>query len=205
MKILISILIALTGSISFAKQVDLDLSTSKINWLGSKKIPGDDHKGSLKFKSGKISLDKKMMLSGGDFTIDMNSIDNTDLKGEWKKKLEGHLKSDDFFAVAKHPTASFKIIKVTPEKNGKMKISGELTLRGKKGKESFIVDVKKAGKTMTASGTMTFDRNKYGVTYNSEASVLKKIAKVAKDKIIKDAISVTLEMKTKPLQKAYKI
>ena len=42
-------------------------------------------------------------LVGGQISIDMTSIENTDQEGKWKANLEGHLKSDDFFNVEKFP------------------------------------------------------------------------------------------------------
>ena len=36
----------------------------------------------------------------------MSTINTTDLEGDYKKKLDGHLKADDFFGVEKHKTAS---------------------------------------------------------------------------------------------------
>ena len=39
----------------------------------------------------------------------MSTITATDLEGEYKGKLEGHLKSDDFFGVEKFPTATLAL------------------------------------------------------------------------------------------------
>ena len=49
-------------------------------------------------------------ITGGEFVIDMNSIACTDLEGDSKGQLEGHLKSDDFFGVENHPTANNLIL-----------------------------------------------------------------------------------------------
>jgi polyisoprenoid-binding protein YceI len=43
---------------------------------------------------------------GGTFTVDMTST-ATDLQGEYQGKLNGHLKSEDFFGTEKYPTATF--------------------------------------------------------------------------------------------------
>src|SRR6218665_270918 len=53
-------------------------------------------------------------LTGGSFIIDINSLNNLDLANDAKQKggLEGHLKSADFFDVAKFPTAKFEITSV---------------------------------------------------------------------------------------------
>ena len=204
MKLLISIAFVLASVTAFGKQVNIDTTSSTINWKGSKKIPGDDHMGTVAIKSGSIMLDEKMVVTGGTLTIDMNTIDSTDLSGEWKKKLDGHLKSEDFFDVKNNPEATFKITKVTPSGRNAYKVTGNLTLRGKTNSESFNLTIapntvtkdKKKMKVMTAEGKLSFDRNKYGVTYNSETSVIKKIAKIAKDKVIKDKIELTVKLQT---------
>ena len=54
----------------------------------------------------------------------------------------------------------------------------------------------KKSKFMVATGEIEFNRNKYGITYNSETSVLKKAIKLAKDKIIKDTIKLTVTIQT---------
>ncbi len=83
-------------------------STSTITWTGSK--PTGKHTGTFKIKEGSLNV-KDGALTGGIFLIDINSLNNEDLAGdaESKGKLEGHLKSPDFFDVAKYPTAKFEI------------------------------------------------------------------------------------------------
>lgn len=196
MKSVLFCLILVSASFGFAKQVAIDTNTSSIEWSGQKKIPGEGHKGTVKIKKGTVNIDEKMKLVGGTLIIDMTSITNKDLSGKWKTKLEQHLNSEDFFDVAKNKEANFKITKVTPTRSDLFTITGNLTVRGKTHPESFDLKVEKKGKFMLASGQIEFDRNKYGVTYNSETSVLKKALKIAKDKIIKDNIVLTLNLKT---------
>ncbi|RZA06424.1 MAG: YceI family protein, partial [Proteobacteria bacterium] len=76
---------------------------SKVTWEGKKKI-GDAHHGELTVKSGKLIV-ANGKLTGGDFEVDMTSLKVSDLTDEgMNKKLTGHLRSDDFFSVDKHPT-----------------------------------------------------------------------------------------------------
>lgn len=199
MKLLVSICFLLITAVSQAKQVPLDTSASSIQWLGQKKIPGGDHKGTVSVKKGSVNFDKNMKLIGGTIIIDMNSIVDTDLSGKWKTKLEGHLNSEDFFHVSKHQEASFKITKVEPTRSDIFKVTGNLTIRGKTNAETFEIKIGKKGKIMTATGEVTIDRTKYGVTYNSEAPAYQKITKVAKDKIIKDEIQLTLNLATQKI------
>ena len=113
-KNLLSILLIAATTTAFS-QTKFDLETATIKWTG-KKITSQAHSGSLKFSSASLSLDipNKPL---GMFTVDMTSLTNEDLTGEWKQKLEGHLKSDDFFSVEKHPKATLVIKKVNSHNN----------------------------------------------------------------------------------------
>mgnify|MGYP000477576307 CR=1 FL=1 len=75
------------------------LEKSELIWIG-KKITLKEHSGTLQFKEGTISINADGTIYGN-IIIDMTSINNTDMKGKWKRKLEEHLKSDDFFDVGR--------------------------------------------------------------------------------------------------------
>lgn len=104
----------------------VDSQESSVIWTGSK-VTGSHH-GTVNIKEGEIIVESGL-LTGGNFTLDMNSIVNQDLEGEWNEKLVNHLKSDDFFAVNTYPEATFEITSVQQEAEG-LKVSGNLTLRG---------------------------------------------------------------------------
>ncbi|HEU4394813.1 MAG TPA: YceI family protein [Planctomycetota bacterium] len=46
------------------------------------------------------------------------------------ERRDNHLRSQDFFYVEKHPTITFVSTKVTPAGEGKLKVDGNLTIRG---------------------------------------------------------------------------
>lgn len=46
------------------------------------------------------------------------------------EKRDAHLKTEDFFFVEKYPTLTFESTKVTPAGEGKLKVDGNLTMRG---------------------------------------------------------------------------
>ena len=100
-KIVNTLLIATIVLTSFAftttikKKVSVTEST--ITWMG-KKVIGSSHNGTIDLKEGYFEFDNDVLV-GGYFEIDMTSISNNDLEGKYKTKLEGHLKSDDFFSV----------------------------------------------------------------------------------------------------------
>ena len=84
--ITIALLLALgtTLTAQTTKKVDASKSTNK--WVG-KKVTGQ-HSGTINLKDGALVFDGKKLV-GGNFTVDMTSINTTDLKaGEGKEKLD---------------------------------------------------------------------------------------------------------------------
>lgn len=75
--------------------------------------------------SGTVNLDDKdLTKSSVDVVIDASTIDTHE------PKRDAHLKSPDFFDVAKHPNITFKSTKVDKAGKGKFKVTGDLTMRG---------------------------------------------------------------------------
>lgn len=138
---------------------NIDTESSKIYWVG-KKVSGE-HSGYLLLGGGSIFVKNDKVL-GADVKMNMNSIEVTDLEGEWKDKLVGHLKNDDFFAVDKFPTATFKITSVEGTE-----VVGDLTIKGITHKISFPANVSVTDGKVTASGTASIDRTKWDIKYGS--------------------------------------
>ena len=143
----------------------VNAASSAIVWKGYK-VTGE-HTGTVKIKDGKLSFSNGV-LNGGEFTIDMNSINNTDLEGEWVGKLVGHLKSDDFLGVASHPTSKLVITRaIALDTKGNYKIVGNLTIKGITKEVKFQANVKEANGSVNASGKITVDRSEYDIRYGS--------------------------------------
>ncbi|WP_298223768.1 YceI family protein [Flavobacterium sp.] len=151
--------ICFIGSVS-AQVRKINVKNSTITWVG-KKITGE-HQGSLKFKEGSLTF-KSKTLTNGSFTVDMTTLTNTDQTGKGKEKLEGHLKSSDFFATDEFKTAKmvFKTIKL--KSKGTYGIAADLTIKGKTNPVTFDLITK--GKTATAN--LIIDRTKFGIQYGS--------------------------------------
>ena len=116
--------------------------------------------GNLDFTDGK--------LTGGNFDIDMASITVTDLEGGMKGKLEGHLKSADFFGTEKYPTAKFVITKVVSRgKAGEYKIVGNITIKETTKEIKFNANVTEENGVKTATADITLDRSEFNVRYGS--------------------------------------
>ena len=90
------------------------------------------------------------------------------LEGEYLQKLNGHLKSDDFFGVEKYPTASFKITKVEANgTNGKYKVTGDITIKETTKSISFDTQLVTEGDKVIAVSDITIDRSEFDVRYGS--------------------------------------
>jgi polyisoprenoid-binding protein YceI len=139
----------------------VNVETSKVNWKGYK-VTGQ-HEGTIDLKSGKLMFDGET-LTGGSFVMDMTSINTTDLEGEYKGKLDGHLKSADFFGVEKHPTATMEFLNVSG-KDGSYKVKANLTIKETTKPVEFSMTVK--GNTATAN--VEIDRTEYDIKYGSSS------------------------------------
>jgi polyisoprenoid-binding protein YceI len=159
--------VALLWSVTASAQTyQVNVKESNVEWLGAN-VVGKTHTGTLKLSEGKVEV-KNGKLTGGTFTVDMTSLDNTDLSGGMKDKLVGHLKSDDFFSVDKFQTSLLVITKVT-EKDGKYEVTGKLTIKGKTETVTFPATLSVNGNVLTATADVTFDRSKYDVRYGSDS------------------------------------
>lgn len=156
--------IALLCTISFvganAQTMKVDASKSTINWL-AKKVTGQ-HSGTVNVQNGTLIF-KKKKLAGGNITVDMTSLTATDLSGEYQGKLNGHLKSDDFFGTDKFSTAKIVFKKVTLKSAGLYTVSANLTIKGKTNPITFEL----ATTANSASATLNIDRTKYDIKYGS--------------------------------------
>lgn len=170
-----------------ATNLKVNTSKSELTWLG-KKVTGE-HTGKIALKEGTITLDGAK-LTGGKFVADLTSITNTDLTDkEYNGKLIGHLKSDDFFAVEKHPTATFVVTKATPKSAGVYEVTGDLTIKGITKPATFPVTIKTTATGAEVAGTLVVDRSKYDIKYNSK-SFFENLG----DKMINDDFSIDVKL-----------
>ncbi|MBT8239537.1 MAG: YceI family protein [Croceitalea sp.] len=140
------------------KEVKTDAST--VTWKAYK-VTGS-HTGTIAIKSGVLVFDGAK-LTGGEFVVDMTTINTTDLQGDYKAKLDGHLSSDDFFGVASHPTSTLVFTNVEATGKNSYQVKGDLTIKGTTKPVTFDVSV--YGSKATA--TMKVDRAEYDIRYGS--------------------------------------
>ena len=138
---------------------------SQVTWTGYK-VTGQ-HTGTVPVRTGQLQTENGQLV-GGTLTIDMAALTVTDLSGEMKGKLEGHLKSPDFFGVEKHPTATLVIDKVSSRgKPGDVRVNGRLTIKEITQPVRFNAVVTERGDQLVAKAELTIDRSDYNVRYGS--------------------------------------
>ncbi|HEY5892794.1 MAG TPA: YceI family protein [Chthoniobacterales bacterium] len=118
--------------------------------------------------SGKIVYDETdPEKSSVDVTIQADSIDTAN------EKRDTHLKTPDFFDVAKYPELTFKGKKVEKKDAKTFVVTGELTIHGVTHEVPVTVEFLGKGKGMEGqpvsgwSGSTTIDRTKFGLVYNA--------------------------------------
>ncbi len=150
---------------------ELDTLNSKIEWKGYKvvKTENTSHFGIINFKSGEVTV-KGGKLESGKFVADMNSLTSVDLKDDEEQlgKLNGHLKSGDFFETEKFPTASYEITKVTENTSGDYNtvLDGNLTIKEITKPVQFNANISvKDGEISIATEPKDIKREDFGVKF----------------------------------------
>ncbi len=171
----------------------IDPAATQIMWEGSKLIGGNNHQGTLAVSNGNIQV-LEGNITSGEIIIDMASLANLDLEpGDGKEKLEGHLKSEDFFSVEQYPTATFAIASAEPvseEAGITHRITGNLTIKDQTRSVTIPANVAVANGSLTATTPQfVIDRTEWGVEYGSGS-----IVGIAQDNIIKNEVGLKLNV-----------
>lgn len=150
----------------------IDLPNSRIEWKGYKVIKSEQttHFGTIHFKEGELTV-KDGKLQSGKFVADIHSLKNVDLEGnkEMQAKLEGHLKSADFFEEEKFPTATFEITKITTASTGDYNtiLDGNLTIKGITKPVQFRANVTLDDRNVTLATEPTdINRKDFGLNFD---------------------------------------
>jgi polyisoprenoid-binding protein YceI len=164
--VLIALTLLITGTMAEAQNtLQLNVEKSSIKWTG-KKVLGK-HYGTISFQSGSL-IQSGESYTGGEFVVDMNSITCEDLTDAGTNaQLVGHLKSDDFFGVANHPTSKLVIKSGTSKGDNQYEFSGELTIKENTNpvKIEAVLVPEEGGVVFT--GKLIVNRAKYNVRYGS--------------------------------------
>lgn len=190
MKLLTTLVLGLSTLFSAADLLapaTVNKSESQVRWEASK-VTGT-HWGYVPLKNATLDY-ANGKITGGSFEMDMVNLtveDLTDAKSNGN--LTGHLKSDDFFSVEKFNASTFKITEAKSSNGTDYTITGNLTIKGITQKISFPAKVSVAGKKITASGQIKFDRTKFDIKYRS-GSYFEDLA----DKMIYDEVKLDVKL-----------
>ncbi len=162
-----------TSKQAVVKNIALDIGdysvntlASGIDWIG-KELSTKTHTGTLKVKSGDINIDSMGNIEGV-IQIDMQTIVVTDLKGGSKQKLEGHLRSKDFFGVQDNPLALISFRGDTRNVVGNiLKVKGNLEIKNISHPIEFETEIDVEKNNLMVTARMSFDRSKYNVKFRS--------------------------------------
>lgn len=164
-KLIAIALVICSSTIAQEGKLQVDQKVSTLEWIG-KKVTGQ-HNGTVNISEGTITVEDNMITSG-EINIDMRTIAVTDIEDQGtNQKLKGHLMSEDFFSVEKHPTANLKINKTEKIEGNKFNIHGDLTIKGKTEKVEFPAVVMMEDNKVVAIGDLTIDRTKFDIKYGS--------------------------------------
>lgn len=166
----------------------VDAESSNVRWEGNTagaQVYG--HFGDVKINEGKLTTEGDKIVAGN-FVIDMTTIEPKDENYSEEHPaadLVGHLSTADFFLVEEFPTASFEVTSMDGNT-----VKGKLTVKGQTHEETVMLEnavFSEDGNMMKAAGTLTFDRQKYGVAW----------AHYLKDVVLSDDIKLTISLVAK--------
>ena len=171
-----------TSSLANDEVVTVNTTKSIVKWKGEK-VTGF-HEGVINIKAANLTFNNDELI-GGEVTIDMSTINCTDLSGPYKNKLEEHLNSDDFFNVSDYPLSTLKITKCTKVNNNKYNVVANLTIKDVT--ESIEFETELINNVATAE--INIDRTKFDIKYSS-GSIFKNLG----DKMIYDDFSISVNI-----------
>jgi polyisoprenoid-binding protein YceI len=162
------------------KTYQVDVNASLITFIGAK-VTGK-HENTVKLKNGEFAVNQEGLPVQGKFTIDMTTIENLDLKGQWKEKFLGHLRSPDFFDVEKYPEAYFEIAS-SEKKDTTILVTGNLTLKDSTKSITFPIQIKEESGKIRINAFFSINRQLWGITYPGKP-----------DDLIKDMVDIKLDL-----------
>jgi len=164
------------------------LDQGVVFWAGSGM--GKTHTGTINVSEAELFTDGADLV-GGQFTIDMTSFNVTDLdESSGKMKLEGHLRSGDFFLADEYPTGNFVITsieKANDREDATHMIQGNLTLKDITRSITIPAEISVDGTTVRAkTPDFTINRTEWGANFGSG------IIGTAQDKLISDDVTLSI-------------
>ncbi len=170
---------------------------SVLTWEGKKPLLPNNYTdtGTVLVKSGTLQATNGL-ITGGVVVVDLTTIAAIRTgKGSGEDMLSGHLKSADFFDVAKYPTAELTLASSTPASDDTtlQTVSGSLTIKGVSNPVSFPVKVLTQGDGLRATARVSLDRTLWGLRYGSG-----KFFQNIGDNLIADTFTIEFDVVARP-------
>jgi polyisoprenoid-binding protein YceI/ligand-binding sensor domain-containing protein len=168
----------------------VDQKESLITWKGSMKLSSNEkHIGTISLSKAELWVVNNQFV-GGNFLIDMNSMEYGDKKD--KNTPIQHLKSADYFDVKRFPFASIEITKVDSLSDKTFQITGYLTIKSVSHVVSFPATITIQNGILNATANLTIDRTVWGINYRSQKFY---------DQIVDQTVSDDIEFEIKIVAK----
>jgi polyisoprenoid-binding protein YceI len=177
------------GSVTYV----VDTADSKVKFTGYG--VGKKHPGNFKVSSGYVNVNNNE-ITGGNFVINIRSLDIEQKEDMFQSKLKPHLLSGDFFDAEKFSTAKFEITSVAPYKpsekdtsiidGANINISGNLTLKDVTKNVTFPARVDLDGSTLKGKADFDIDRTQWRMNYGND--------KTLGDKFISEKVNIKLDL-----------
>jgi polyisoprenoid-binding protein YceI len=165
-KIALGLLLTSAGAVAELKQWRIDPAHSAAHF-SVRHMMVSNVRGHFGKISGSAAWDPSDLSKASvEVTIDVNSIDTRE------PKRDAHLKSPDFFDAANHPTMTFKSRRVERAGEGRLRLIGDLTIRGVTREVVFDVEGPSPeipgprGARIGATATTRINRKDFGMTWN---------------------------------------
>ncbi len=178
------------------KTFSIDTAESRIRFTGNG--VGKNHPGKFKLTSGSVSVAKDQ-ITGGNFTIDIKSLQIEEQGEMFQAKLKPHLLSGDFFDAQKFGTATFEITKIEPYipnsadtsliDGANFNISGNLKIKEDTKNITFPARVDLDGDKLKAKANFDIDRRQWQMNYGND--------KTLGDKFISETVNIELDLQAK--------
>ncbi|MGI8598587.1 MAG: YceI family protein [Chitinophagaceae bacterium] len=171
----------------------VDTTNSSIRFVGHG--VGKNHPGTFHLSSGQVVVANNTV-KGGEFNINIRSLDLEQKESMFQNKLKPHLLSGDFFDADNFSSARFEITNVQPYQpnsndtsiveGANFTVSGNLTLRNTTKNISFPAHIELDGSTLKAAGNFDIDRTQWQINYRNDKSL--------GDKFISEIVNIELNL-----------
>lgn len=177
-------------------QLTVDSTASTVRFVGNG--VGKNHPGIFKVTNGTVTV-ANGAVTGGQFNIDINSMELEEKAEIFQTQLKPHLLNADFFDAEKFPAAKFEITKLEPYTatgadtsvvaGANYLVSGNLTLKDVTKNITFPAKVDVKDNTVTAAANFDIDRTWWNMSYGNDKSL--------GDKFISETVNVQLNLQAK--------